>query len=172
LSRSAAYVLLAVLLAGCTWNEAETPSQTDTNQAAMEALIAFARAPSNSTWTAVPLADSVGLGLGGTLRARRSARDLREPETWLLSLDLFRARAGTSSALQLIASEEGQVRVTHGPHRHCAAPPIPPPPQVADLERVVVQPREPDGCLDWWTVDAFVDDDGKIRAVTLDLWEP
>ena len=184
--RCAAYVVLAVILAGCGGTESTEPpttqpavttqavtTQADTNRMAMDALIAFARAPSDATWAAVPLADSVGLGLGDTLRARRSARELREPAAWRLNIDLFRARAGTGSALDLIASEQGRLKVTHGPHPHCAtSPPVPPPPQVSDLERVVVQPRNPDGCLDWWTVDAFVDDDGKIRAVTLDLWEP
>jgi len=97
---------------------------------------------------------------------------LRQPGAWLLNLDLFRARAGTSSALELIAAEDGRLRVTQGPHPHCASPPVSPPPQDATLDRVVVQPRAPDSCLAWWTVDAYVDDEGKIRAVTLDLWEP
>jgi len=170
--------LIAVALAGCSGEGTEPTAEpavtayTDTNRMAMEALIAFARAPSDGTWAAIPLADSVRLGLGETLQTRRSAKELRNTGSWLLNLDLFRARAGTSSALELIAAEQGRLRVTHGPHPHCASPPVPPPPQVSDLERVVVQPRNPDGCLDWWTVDAFVDDDGKIRAVTLDLWEP
>jgi hypothetical protein len=138
----------------------------------MEGLIAFARSPGDTTWTAAPFAASVDLGLGDTLYSRRSARELREPAAWRLALELFRGRVGTYSALDLIAMEQGSLRVTHGPHRHCASPPVPPPPHVSTLERVVVQPRDPDGCLDWWTVDAFVDGDGKIRAITFDLWEP
>ena len=139
----------------------------------MEALIAFARAPSDAMWAAVPLADSVDLGLGGIIHASRSARELRKPAAWRLDLELFRARVGTSSALELIASEQGRLRVTHGSHPHCAAAkPVAPPAQVSDLKRVGVQPRRWNSCLAWWTVDAFVDDDDKIRAVTLDLWDP
>ena len=139
----------------------------------MDALIAFARAPSDTTWRDVPFAASVGLGLGPTLEATRSADELREPGAWTLAVDLFRARAGFASALELIASEDGRLQVLHGPHSHCASPaPVPAPPQVSGLRRVAVQPRDADGCLDWWTVDAFVDGKGRIRAVTLDLWEP
>jgi len=27
-------------------------------------------------------------------------------------------------------------------------------------------------CLDWFTIDFFVDNDGMVAAITLDLWEP
>jgi len=43
---------------------------------------------------------------------------------------------------------------------------------VADLRRVSVLPRDMESCLQWWTVDLFLTLDGKIAAVTLDLWEP
>ena len=161
-------LLLAVLVCGCTGEEDERPDM----KLAMETLISFARAPSDTSWASLRLADSVGLGLGEVLRARRTARQLQEPSAWRLDVDLFRGRAGTASALELIASERGALRVTEGPHPHCAAPPVPAPTQVADLDRVVVQPRDADGCLEWWTVDAFVNADGEIEAVTLDLWEP
>ena len=173
------YIVLAVVLAGCGYTQSEDApagptgsTNAQANRAAMDALVAFARAPTDTTWAAIPLADTVELGLGETLHTRRSARELREPGAWLLNLDLFRARAGTSSALELIAAEQGRLRVTKGPHPHCASPPVPPPPQVSDLERVVVQPLDADGCLDWWTVDAFMNARGEIEAVTLDLWEP
>ena len=115
---------------------------------------------------------SVELGLGERLRGRRSRDALRNPAAWELSVDGFRARAGTASALELIASERGSLRVTEGPHPHCASEPMPPPPYVAGLTRIAVQPRDPESCLTWWTVDAFVSGDGKIRAVTFDVWEP
>jgi hypothetical protein len=168
--RLLAPIVIALLVAGCNGEDRDS-EQPDTDLA-METLISFARAPSDTTWGSVPFSESVGLGLGETLRERHAPRDLRDPSAWQLGVDLFRGRAGTASALDLIASEQGALRVTKGPHPHCAAPPVPPPPQVADLRRVVVQPRDPDGCLDWWTVDAFVNDNGEIEAVTIDLWEP
>jgi hypothetical protein len=72
----------------------------------------------------------------------------------------------------LIASEDGPLRLSSVPHPHCAAAPVPPPEEAAGLTRLWAQPRNPDGCLDWWTVDVFVDGAGRIRVVTLDLWEP
>ena len=171
----AALFVLCILLTGCAGDrsvERTISTPADPQRAAMNALIAFARAPSDGRWDAVPFAAIVDLGLGDSLRTQRSARELRNPGAWLLTLDLFRARAGMTSALELIAAEQGRLRVTEGPHPHCVSAPVPPPQEVADLDRVVVQPRDPDGCLDWWTVDAFVNGDGEIEAVTLDLWEP
>jgi hypothetical protein len=162
---------LALALAGCDLGAGE-PEPARPDRSAIDALVAFARDPGDATWRALPLASEVALGLGDTVRARRSASALRDPDGWVLNVDLFRARAGTASALELIDSEDGELRVLAGPHRHCAAAPVPPPPEAAGLSRIAVQPREPDGCLDWWTVDVFLDGEGKITVVTLDLWEP
>ena len=160
-----ALAFVASVAAGCDGNDQET-------EPALEALIAFARDPSDANWDELPLAASVGLGLGDTVRARRTAVELRRPAAWTLSVDGFRGRAGTASALELIAAEDGPLSTTSGPHPHCASPPVPAPPSLGELRRVAVQPGDADGCLDWWTVDAFVDARGRIVAVTLDLWEP
>lgn len=169
--RAAAALALAVLTGCSTGRSTEAPA-AEAKPDPAEALIAFARASGDATWAALPLADSVGLGLGDTIRARRTRKELRNPRAWVLGVDLFRGRAGTASALELIADEDGPLALTRGPHPHCASGPVPAPAEVADLVRLVVQPRDADGCLDWWTVDAFVNDDGEIEAVTLDLWEP
>ena len=172
---AAGLVVLSVILAGCTGDESvqrTTTTRPDPQRSAMQALIAFARAPSDGTWAAVPFATTVDLGLGDSIRTRRSAKDLRNPGTWLVNLDLFRARSGMTSALELIAAEQGALRVTKGPHPHCVSPPVPAPRQVAGLRRVAAQPRDWDSCLAWWTVDAFVNEDGEIEAVTFDLYEP
>ena len=158
-------VLVTSVAAGCGGNDEET-------EPALEALIAFARDPSEANWDRLPLAASVGLGLGDSIRARRSAVALRRPAGWRLSVDAFRGRAGTASALELIAAENGPLSTTSGPHPHCASPPVPAPPSLAELRRVAVRPRDAFSCLEWWTVDAFVDASGRIHAVTLDLWEP
>jgi hypothetical protein len=51
---------------------------------------------------------------------------------------------------------------------------VPPPPDVAALRRVSVQPAPSsiESCIDWFAVDFFVRDDGTIAAITLDLGEP
>jgi hypothetical protein len=171
---------LALLVAGCTlsrtWEKGQArsePVRSEHDVAPVRALVAFARAPSDATWSAVPLADEVSLGLGDKLLERRSAEDLRDPNAWKLNpRGFFRAYVGPFSALDLLAEPDRPLRVTLGRHDHCASPPMPAPRKVAALERISVQPRRWRSCLEWFTVDAFVTRKGEIRAVTLDLWEP
>ena len=113
------------------------------------------------------------MGLGDRLVAKRSLEELSKPRGWVLDVDYyFRAYVGPFSALDLLAQRK-EVRVSAGPHPHCASPkPVPPPRKVAELDRLSAQPRETGSCLQWWTVDFFVSADGTIQAVTLDFWEP
>jgi hypothetical protein len=37
---------------------------------------------------------------------------------------------------------------------------------------VSITPADHASCLDWWAVDLFLDDSGRILGVNLDLWEP
>jgi hypothetical protein len=37
---------------------------------------------------------------------------------------------------------------------------------------VSIQPTNTTSCLEWSTVDLFIDTDGNIAAITLDLFEP
>jgi hypothetical protein len=61
-----------------------------------------------------------------------------------------------------------------GEHSHCAGSPQPPPNGLDNLRRVSVQPPDEsiDSCLDWTTVDFFVDRSGRVGVITMDLWEP
>jgi hypothetical protein len=45
---------------------------------------------------------------------------------------------------------------------------------LADLRRAGAQPAPGTflSCIDWWTVDLFVDARGRVVAVTLDLYDP
>jgi hypothetical protein len=62
----------------------------------LDALVAFARQPSDETWSELPLADDVDLGLGHHLREVRAARELRDPAAWRLEMRRFRGGAGRS----------------------------------------------------------------------------
>lgn len=70
--------------------------------------------------------------------------------------------------------ESGAIAVAEGPHAQCVSPPIPAPSGLADLRRVSFHPAEGSiaSCLEWFSVDLFLDSDRNIEAVTLDLWEP
>ncbi|NND12951.1 MAG: hypothetical protein HKO10_03235 [Acidimicrobiia bacterium] len=66
----------------------------------------------------------------------------------------------------------GGYEVTVGSHPHCAGPPMPVAEGFEELTQISIQPAAPDSCLEWWTVDVFLDDQGDIAGVTLDMWEP
>ena len=161
---------LALALAGC--DVAADEPDAEPGRSAVDALVVFAQAPSDANLRALPLAPTVALGLADSIRARKPAEQLRDPDAWVLNVDGFRARAGTASALELIDGEDSPLQVLSGEHPHCSSPPVAPPPESSGLTRKAVQPRDPDSCLDWWTVDVFLDDAGMIRVVTFDLWEP
>lgn len=122
---------------------------------------------------ALRLADTVLLGLGDHTLVERTAAELVDRKAWQLDAEDFRARVGPFSALDLLArSSSGRVLV--GRHNHCASPPTPVPDELRDAHQFSAQPLETeiDSCLQWWTVDVFVDDDGRVIGITLDLWEP
>jgi len=160
-------VPLVVAVAALALSACET-----TDDAALDDLVAFAREPSAENWAAVPFADHVQLGLGDRLLRTRSARALREPAAWRLDVRLFRGGVGPFSALDVLARNRSPLQYREGSYRHCASPPRPPPRSLSRLRRLSIQPRETESCLQWFAVDVFLDESGKIRAVTLDLWEP
>lgn len=149
------------------------PSPQDSNERLVYTVIEFARSPSRKAFSAIPLAkDGVWLGLGPRLVAKRSLEELSKPRGWMLDVEyLFRAGVGPFSALELLA-ERREIRVSAGPHRHCASPPMPPPRKFAKLDRLSVEPKSVGSCLQWFTVDFFVSAHGRIQAVTLDFFEP
>jgi len=149
----------------------------------MQRLIRFARSPGQDTFAAIPFAGTVSLGLSRRLIVDLPREELADPATWVLTAPHFRAQIGPFSALELLAGKgsrfppdapdpRGALAVKVGPHPHCASPPIRAPSRLTDLRRISVQPSNIDTCIYWWTVDAYVDANGRILGVTLDLWEP
>ncbi|MFP3913841.1 MAG: hypothetical protein ACLFWM_03130 [Actinomycetota bacterium] len=142
-------------------------------EALIESFIQFANDPTNGTFRELPLADTVDLGLGRSIVENVPGEELRRPETWRLDVDLFRAYVGPFSALDTLGGLDGY-EVTVGEHPHCASPPIPPPEGYETHERMSVQPElgPQDSCLNWTTVDFFIDSEGAVEAITLDMYEP
>jgi hypothetical protein len=145
------------------------PEPTGPDLALIDMLSAFARGQGDLA--AVPFADAVQLGLADMLLVTRTPTELTDPASWVLDLEPFRARTGPYSALDLLAEQRPYV-VTVGPHNHCASPPVPAPEGYAGYRRVSVHPADATSCLEWFTVDLFLADDGTIEAITLDLYEP
>lgn len=138
-----------------------------------DAFVEFGIRPSDRTFAALPLADTVALGLGPDIVTEVAAATLRNPATWELDVEYFRAYVGTFSAFNRLAWTDTYV-VTVGLHNHCASPPMPAPEGYTDMARISIQPDPDaiDSCLMWGTVDFFVNADGEVAAITLDLWEP
>jgi hypothetical protein len=149
----------------------DTPSLSDFSL--VEAFVEFARQPGAETYARLPLSDPVRLGLGPQIIRTVDSESLDDPEEWVLEVPVFRAYTGPFSPLvQLQALDEYAVEV--GEHAHCAGPAQPPPRGLEDLRRISVQHlgESMDTCLDWTTVDFFVNPSGQVEAVTMDLWEP
>ncbi len=142
----------------------------DDDRAIADALMTFARDPTVGTAEAVPFASSVELGLGPDLTRQIDIADIADPSAWVFDASLFRARDGDLSALEHL-SQDRVVQLLVGEHPHCASPPMPAPDGYDQHRRLSIQPLDITSCIEWWTVDLFVDN-GRVDAVSLDLWEP
>ncbi len=142
---------------------------TDDEAALVDLFVAFALTPGPDTATAVPFADPLAIGLGSELTAVVSVADVGDPNNWRLDIDEYDGYAGPFSALELIKTP---LKTVVGQHTRCAAPPVPPPAGFEEARQISLQPTGATSCLEWWTVDLFLTDDGSIGAVTLDLYGP
>lgn len=156
-----------------TTDEKSGSVATAADEALIQSFLRFATEPTPATAEEMPFADDVALGLGNEIHTNVTRTQIADATRWSIDVDYFRAHEGPFSALDL-AADSGEVLVSIGEHPHCASPPMPPPEEVAELRRVSVRPAPEsiDSCLQWWTVDLFVTSEGKVAAVTLDIWEP
>lgn len=142
-----------------------TPTEED--EELIEAFTSFAA--TGDGFDDITFAPEVGLGLADRIVRSVPASVLADRTTWEIDDHGFRARTGPFSALELAT---GEVAITAGSHAHCASPPVAAPTGFADHRRLSIQPTSATSCLEWSTVDLFIDADGNIAAVTLDLFEP
>lgn len=139
----------------------------------VHAFYEFARAPSSAA-AEVPLTgSSVQLARGPVIVGAVMRRDYADPKAWEVSLRWFRGLTGKTSALQLLASSRGRYHISVGPHATCVGPVAPVARNLRGLRRIAVQPAHVGSCIDWWSVDLFIDPRSHhVLAVSLDLWEP
>jgi hypothetical protein len=139
---------------------------------AVDAFTQFAKSPSAETAEAVPFAPTVDIGLGPELLAELDASARLDPAAWRLELAGRWGGAGTTSALELLAGGD-PIEAVRDRRRSCAgsfAPPVPPGYEAHTLWSL--EPSDVDSCLSWFAVDLYLDGDGDIAAVTVELWEP
>lgn len=161
------------------------PAPTKAEQRLMRHFIAFARERTAESASRLPWADELAIGLGRDIKDTLDQTEAKDPAAWVLRAETFRGYTGPFSALERIrrhaetvssdtAGGSGAFRISAGEHPHCASPPVSAPKEFKDYRRVSIQPADSsiDSCLDWFTVDLFLDERGRVAAVTLDLWEP
>lgn len=160
---------------GTGWvNQAFLAIPLNSEESIWHSVATFAREQDDRSFAGMHLADEVALGLADQILKTVDSVELRNPDVWRLELEYFRGYSGPFSALELL-NELRVIEVSVGEHPHCASPPVPPPVGFESFKRVSAQPAfsyEHVSCIEWFTVDFFVDDLDVIHAITLDLWEP
>lgn len=171
---------------GQTSTPPPSPPVKDEDLRLIRDFVAFAVRPSAETAGRLPFAGEVQLGLSRDLKATLDVAETSDASAWVLNAKYFRASTGPFNALESIqrhADESrstsvrtrgGAFHVSVGDHPHCASPPVPARRGFEHHRRVSVQPSESsiDSCLSWFTVDLYLNEEGSIAAVTLDIWEP
>ncbi len=143
------------------------PTAADT--ALVEGFMSFVENPSADTVLAVPFGDEVVLGLSDVAATSFVRNELADPATWVIDESEYDGYAGPFSILDVA---KRPIEITIGSHGRCVGPPVPAPEGFEGYRRVSIQPATATSCLEWWTVDFFVDDAGLVEAVTLDLFGP
>ena len=133
------------------------------------ALVAFARALDGATVANIGFAEEVTLGLGDRLTYTVVADTLEDPDGWLLNVDEYDGYVGPFSALNLLRAP---FEVTVGPHARCVAPPTAAPEGMATYRQLSIQTTGATSCLEWWAVDLYLNPNGEIAALVLDLYGP
>lgn len=149
------------------------------------AFAAFAVRTEADTLSALPLApDGVQVGLGLTLR-RTPVADLAQAATWSSTANGFAGRTGRINTLNVLRDHllrdlidsgpnAGKLQVVEGETQRCAGPPLAAPAGLVGLRHLSLQPAAGsiEACLDWFSVDLYLDESGRVTAVRLDLVEP
>lgn len=120
-----------------------------------------------------PTAPTLRIGLlGGDPVVTLAGRNAQDVDRWRVAQPQGRPADAWPVLAELVLSG-GRYRVDVGPHPRCVGPDVSPAPAFMGLRQVAVTPLGPlESCLDWWAVDLFVDQTGRIHGVNLDLWEP
>jgi hypothetical protein len=141
---------------------------TPEDEALAARFMELAASPDRERIQALPLADRVLLGLGTTLLADRGSEELEDLAGWTVD-----GYGWPTSLLEVVGTSTVGTVTLVGDHPRCLSPPLPPPPELADLRRVVIEPDPAavGSCVLWWRIELYVSPGGEVVAVTQDQWE-
>ena len=142
-----------------------TEPVTDDDLGVTDRLRGFARGTTPSS--EVGFADTVAISLGNNHES--VVLDVNDPAAWVIAADEWNGYAGPFDVLGPLRSEAGITITLVGPQPHCAGPALDP--WVA-FRQLSIQPAGITSCLEWYSIDVFLDASGDIERIRLDLWEP
>jgi len=155
-------------------NEGDAAAVTGRDRAVAEAFYKFAQSPSGGG----PMDTPVQVGLGDSIRKQipngAGPGETQDPHAWVLRMRYYAARTGPVSPLELLRQSKGDYVLSVGPHPPCLGLEVTPPEELRGSRQISIQPNpaDIDTCLDWWSVDLFVNDVGQVVGVTVTLSEP
>lgn len=136
-------------------------------------FIAFARASTKGVGGVRFAPGGVEIGLGNDLVRTVAGQRLDRVGAWKIRHRAWRGHSGGPlSALSTLRRNDDRPLHTIVERAGRCAFTSRPPTGVAGLRRVAIEPRAGTSCLNWFEVSLYVDDEYRIHAVTLDLWEP
>ncbi len=148
-----------------TVEDVDAERVTDADLAVTDALRGFARGTVASS--DVGFADTVAISLGNDHES--VVLDVNDPAAWVIDADEWNGYAGPFDVLGPLRSEAGITLTLVGPQPHCASPALDA--RVA-FRQMSIQPAGITSCLEWYSIDVFLDASGDIERIRLDLWEP
>ena len=154
------------------FGQVDDPVEPTEEESDLGFLMADFASGGEGVYPELPLAGDVLLALGPEVVARRQSGELFRRTAWAVNSADFAARVGPFNLLDLVPSPS---EIVVGPHMRCGgSEAIPSPPELVTYTRITILPLPGsiDSCLDWSAVSIFVDDNGSIRGVGLNLSEP
>jgi hypothetical protein len=131
----------------------------------------FAHHPSVQTG---PFDTPVSLGVGGRRVRVLNDDDRYDPMKWRVPVFGYAERSGTASALEMLREQGRTAQVSNRPPPPCAAHTRPGLRLTGGGTLVRIQPRPGawSSCIQWWSVDLFVNDVGQVVGVNINLGAP
>jgi hypothetical protein len=141
---------------------------TDSDLAITDALRGFARGSVASS--EVRFADTVAVSLGNDHES--VVLDVNDPAAWVIDADEWNGYGGPFDVLGPLRSEAGITVTLVGPQLRCAGPTLETPVDWVIFRQLSIQPAGITSCLEWYSIEVFLDAGGDIERIRLDLWEP